>query len=177
MRKAEPGRSLLHVSVLGVLSARQASHVLPLVLGVGVDVLFDSVELAFLLFQFPELEDFRPRLRELLMFHALLPPSGDLGERLRLIEEVVPAEDAWQHELHEDGGREPSQISVGDSVSGHVGPLDLFFQPGQLLEDLSDLCRPCGRVHASLLSTVRSRVGCQVHRTLRVGKVRLRAVR
>ena len=82
------------MSVFSLFSPVLSSHVLPLELWVLLHILPYSIELSFLIFLFPELENFRPRLRKFFMLHTLLPPFGNLGESLVLIKEVGPVEGA-----------------------------------------------------------------------------------
>eukprot|EP00415_Alexandrium_ostenfeldii_P000689 UN0689 len=152
-----------------------ASRVHPLVVGV-LQLALDGLELALLLLLDPEVPDLFAAICEDLVLVQLCKPGREPRKVLGLVEELGPAKDSREHELHEYCRRVPSHVCQRDLGTAKVRALHALLKPLQLRPDLCELRRTCGLVHASLLLAPLRLVGRQVHRTLCVREAWLGAV-
>mmetsp|Transcript_96353 Transcript_96353/g.272505 ORF Transcript_96353/g.272505 Transcript_96353/m.272505 type:complete len:339 (-) Transcript_96353:118-1134(-) len=150
--------------------------VLPLEVGI-LDFVTNRCELPRLLFFNPEVPNLIAHARENGIPIEPLEPRRELRKMLLLVEDFGPTEDARQHELHEDASGVPRHVRMSHLVASHKRVSNCGLKPCQLLPDFSELRGACRPIHGTLLGREGRGVRREVHSSLRVREVRLRAVR
>ena len=146
------------------------SWIFPFVFIICGNDFFDGVKLAIYFSLCPVVPYLFSNLGKDRVFTALRMPCGKVWETVCFMKYFWPVKDSWQHEFHEDGGREPSQIRMCNPITSKIWSFAMFLQPGELLPNLSKLLRSLFQLHYSFSRAPSSYIRGQIHATLCVSK-------